>query len=29
MNHANPINKAAFDVSWPQVVAFIRATTLG
>jgi len=29
MNHANPINKAANDLSWPQVVAFIRATTLG
>jgi len=26
--HTNPINKAAFDVSWPQVVAFVRATTL-
>jgi carboxymethylenebutenolidase len=28
MRHANPINKAANDLSWPQVVAFIRATTL-
>jgi carboxymethylenebutenolidase len=25
--HGNPINKAAFDISWPQVIAFIKATT--
>lgn len=25
--HGNPVNKAAFDVSWPQVLAFIDATT--
>ena len=23
----NPVNKAAFDVSWPQVLAFVQATT--
>ncbi|NGO09919.1 dienelactone hydrolase [Streptomyces sp. HC44] len=26
--HGNPINKAATDLSWPQALAFIRATTL-
>lgn len=26
--HGNPVNKAASELSWPQVVAFIRATTL-
>jgi carboxymethylenebutenolidase len=26
--HGNPINKAAYELSWPQVVAFIRATVL-
>lgn len=26
--HGNPVNKAAFDISWPQAIAFIRATTL-
>ncbi|GLY66484.1 dienelactone hydrolase family protein [Amycolatopsis taiwanensis] len=26
--HGNPVNKAAYDLSWPQVIAFIRATTL-
>ncbi|SRR4051812_12509141 len=26
--HDNPVNKAATDLSWPQVIAFIRATTL-
>lgn len=25
--HENPVNKAAFDLSWPQVLAFIAATT--
>ena len=25
--HDNPVNKAAFEVSWPQVLAFIDATT--
>src|SRR3954471_18176548 len=28
IRHGNPINKAAYDLSWPQAVAFIRATTL-
>jgi len=23
----NPVNKTAFDVSWPQVLAFVQATT--
>jgi carboxymethylenebutenolidase len=26
--HGNPVNKAATELSWPQVIAFIRATTL-
>ncbi|WP_181801208.1 dienelactone hydrolase family protein [Streptomyces shenzhenensis] len=26
--HGDPVNKAATDLSWPQVVAFIRTTTL-
>jgi carboxymethylenebutenolidase len=26
--HGNPVNKAATELSWPQVTAFIRATTL-
>ncbi|MFH9551903.1 dienelactone hydrolase family protein [Streptomyces sp. NPDC017435] len=26
--HGDPVNKAATDLSWPQVIAFIRATTL-
>lgn len=25
--HDNPVNKAAFELSWPQVLAFIQATT--
>ncbi len=25
--HGNPVNKAAYDLSWPQVLAFIQATT--
>jgi carboxymethylenebutenolidase len=25
--HGNPVNKAAFELSWPQVLAFIDATT--
>jgi carboxymethylenebutenolidase len=25
--HGNPVNKAAFELSWPQVLAFIEATT--
>ncbi|HEX3785577.1 MAG TPA: dienelactone hydrolase family protein [Pseudonocardiaceae bacterium] len=27
--HGNPVNKAAFEVSWPQVIAFIKTTTQG
>jgi carboxymethylenebutenolidase len=27
--HSKPVNKTAFDLSWPQVLAFVRATTLG
>jgi carboxymethylenebutenolidase len=27
MRHGNPINKAASDLAWPQVVALIQATT--
>lgn len=26
--HENPVNKAAFDISWPQAIALIQATTL-
>lgn len=25
--HGNPVNKAAFELSWPQALAFIQATT--
>jgi carboxymethylenebutenolidase len=29
MRHGNPVNKAAYDISWPQVLTFVQATTLG
>jgi carboxymethylenebutenolidase len=28
MRHGNPVNKAAHALSWPQVLAFVQATTL-
>ena len=28
MRHGNPVNQAASELSWPQVVAFVQATTL-
>lgn len=28
LHHGNPVNKEATDLSWPQVLAFVRATTL-